>query len=945
MIKSKKLYVIIAAAIATTAIAYTAYSYKTTADTTPVLTNMEDLRTQHEEFFKKSPFHESLKLTKTERKAQGLPPNNYNERMWELTMNPRLGFPTPYVVDLIDMNQPVTNSVPGNSLRPWIDRGPNNVGGRTRVAFYDPNDVGANNGDGIDYNRVFAGGVGGGLWVNDDITSVTSSWNLITGIAANLNVSCYAIDPNDSQTFYLGTGEQYTSGAAVGNGVYKSTDGGATWASVNIQPAGGGDLNGGSTIFNAGLFYVNDIAVRDNAGTSEVYVGIGASIYFSPNFTISNPNNVLGLQNAGLYRSVDDGTSWNRIENPSMSYNFSGTNFYVIPNDFEISADNTLYFGSISAPGTNEGGGRIYKSTNGTNWTLARSVPGSNRVEIAASSTDPDLFYVLGEVSGSQANVFKSTNDFSTLSQIAEPNDADLGIPATDFTRNQAFYDLVIEVDPNNDQIVYAGGIDLHRSTNGGSAWTQISKWSDNANLNTLSVPFVHADIHWLAFHPTDSNQAIIGSDGGISWASNLANASSSANAISTRNLDYNVTQFYYGAIAESSSLEGFLGGAQDNGSQGIFNATGGANGFTSVSGGDGGHVEIDADSRYSIVTFQYKNHQYRTYPGFGFRYCINGNNCQDNSEGDFINVAELDKNVDYFYSNSTSGSNNVIEACELLTSSANCTDLSNSLISNSRPTAMKASPFNPTSTTLYVGTEFSRLIRIANANTANPVWTSISGPNFLGSVSDIEFGDTEQEIFVTMHNYGVENIWYTTDGGTTWTGKEGDLPDLPVKAILKNPLLPNEVVIGTEAGIYATGNFNDASPNWVPLINGMTNVKVVDLDLRESDNTILATTHGRGMFTGTFDTLGLVNVKETTDAIKLYPTQISDGVLFIESTQDYRDVNVRLFNLAGQEVIKTKKNLSSSRNSIDLNTLKAGYYIVQLSGNGVNKSQKILIQ
>jgi photosystem II stability/assembly factor-like uncharacterized protein len=943
--KSKPLYILFAIVLATAAIGYIAYSYKTAKSSDTALTEIEQLRNQHEDFFKKSPFHKSLKLNKTERKAQGLPPNNYNERMWELTMNPRLGFPTPYVVDLIDVNQTVTNSVPGNSIRPWEDRGPNNVGGRTRVAFYDPNDVGSNNGDGIDYNRVFAGGVGGGLWVNDDITSATSSWNVVTGIAANLNVSCYAIDPNDSQTFYLGTGEQYTSGAAVGNGVYKSTDGGATWTSVNIQPAGGGNLNGGNNLFNSGLFYVNDIAVRNNSGASEVYIGVGASIYYSPNFNISNPTNVLGLQSSGLYRSTDDGANWNRIESSSLSYSFSGINLYVIPNDFEISADNTLYFGSISAGGIGEGGGRIYKSTDGVNWSLARNVPGSNRVELAASSTNADLFYVLGEVSGSQANVFKTTDDFTTLPQIAEPNDADLGIPATDFTRNQAFYDLVVEVDPTDDQIVYAGGIDLHQTTDGGSTWTQISKWAENANLNTLNVPFIHADIHWLSFHPTNSNQAIIGSDGGISWASDLASADFSVSAISTRNLDYNVTQFYYGAIAESNSVEGFLGGAQDNGSQGAFNATPGANGFVSVSGGDGGHVEIDADSRYAISTFQYKNHQYRTYPGFAFRYCINGNNCQDNIQGDFINVAELDKNVDYFYSNSTNGSSNVIEACELLTSSANCTDLSNSLISNSRPTAMKASPFNPTTSTLYVGTQLSGLVRITNANTASPVWTNIAGPNFLGSVSDIEFGDTEQEIFVTMHNYGVQNIWYSTDGGASWTGKEGDLPDLPVKAILKNPLLPNEVVIGTEAGIYATGNFNDASPNWVPLINGMTNVKVVDLDLRDSDNTILATTHGRGMFTGTFDTLGLVNVDDTPDTIKLYPTQISDGVLFMESTQDYRDVSVRLFNLAGQEVLNTKKNLSSSRNSLDVNTLKPGYYIVQLNGNGLNKSQKILVQ
>jgi hypothetical protein len=907
-------------------------------------TEVEQLRKQHEQFFASSPFHETVKLTKAERKAQGLPPNNYNERMWELTMNPRLGIPTPYIVETIDITGPITNSVPGNSLRPWVDRGPNNVGGRTRVTFYDPNDVGANNGDGVDYNRVFAGGVGGGLWVNNNINSANSPWNLVTGIAANLNISCYAIDPNDSQTFYLGTGEQYTSGASVGNGVYKSTDGGTTWASVNINPAGSGTLTGGNTIFSSGLFFVNDIAVRNVAGISELYVGIGGAIYYSPNFNISNPTNVLGAQNAGLYRSTDNGNNWARIENPSMSYSFSGQTFYVIPNDFEIGADNTLYFGSISTPGANQGGGRIFSSTNGLNWSLMRAIGGADRVEIAASATDPDLFYVTAQVNGSQANVYKTTNGFSSLPQIAEPDDADLGIPSTDFTRNQAFYDLVIEVDPTNDQIVYAGGIDLHKSTNGGNSWTQISKWSNNPNLNTLNVSFIHADVHWMSFHPTDSNQAIIGSDGGISWASNLSNAGVNANAISTRNLDYNVTQFYYGAISSSQALGGLIGGAQDNGTQGVFNPSAGANGFQEVSGGDGGHVEIDAASNYAISTFQYNNHQYRTFPGFNFRYCINGTGCSDNSDGDFINVAELDKNVDYFYSNSFSNGSNIIEACQLLSTSANCTDLSNGFISGNRPTAMKASPFNPATSTLYVGTEFSTLARVSNANTATPVWTNITGPNFLGSVSDIEFGATELEIFVTMHNYGVQNIWYSNDGGITWAGKEGNLPDLPVKSILKNPLLPNEVMIGTEMGVYATGNFNDATPNWVPLINGMTNVKVVDLDLRESDNTILATTHGRGMFTGTFDTLGLTDIAGDA-GVKLFPTEVNDGKIYIESVKAYNNVDVRIFNLSGQELYNQKRDLSNSRSEINVRSLKSGYYIVQLQGNGIKKSQKILVR
>ncbi len=169
-------------------------------------------------------------------------------------------------------------SAPGSSSRAWEERGPSNVGGRTRVTFYDPNDIGANNGDGTDYNKVFAGGVGGGLWVNNDITDVNSVWTIIPGLAANLNVSAYAIDPNDSMTFYIGTGEQYTAGAAVGNGLYKTIDGGSSWVEVPITPAVPRNLNAPSDLFTAGIFFITDVIVWDNNGSSEVFVGVGFTI-------------------------------------------------------------------------------------------------------------------------------------------------------------------------------------------------------------------------------------------------------------------------------------------------------------------------------------------------------------------------------------------------------------------------------------------------------------------------------------------------------------------------------------------------------------------------------------------------------------------------------------------------------------------------------------------
>ena len=115
------------------------------------------------------------------------------------------------------------------------------------------------------HKRVFAGGVSGGLWKNDDITDPSSSWTEVSGVPSNMNISCITVDPNNANIWYLGTGEQYTSGAAVGNGVYKTIDGGLNWTSISVDYIVG-DLSKDIISVLAGVFYINDIIAWDTNG-------------------------------------------------------------------------------------------------------------------------------------------------------------------------------------------------------------------------------------------------------------------------------------------------------------------------------------------------------------------------------------------------------------------------------------------------------------------------------------------------------------------------------------------------------------------------------------------------------------------------------------------------------------------------------------------------------
>ena len=680
----------------------------------------------------------------------------------------------------------------------WQEKGPNNVGGRTRAVMWDPND--ANN------EKLWAAGVAGGIWFNNDVTDAASSWQNVDDFMANMAVTTMAYDPTNTQVFYAGTGEGFFNGDAVrGAGIFQSTDGGLNWAQLPSTD-------------NGNFSYVQKVVVTS---TGTILAGTRA---------------VGGT--SGLYRSTDDGTTFTRMSDISGAVA-----------DIEIASNGDLYAGSLS-------NGTAFRSTDdGLNWTSITPSGSASRIELAvalsaSATTEETTVYVLGELSANVSYFKKSVNGGTSWTDldIPEYRSQNCTNSGQDFTRGQAWYDLILGVHPTNEDIIFAGGINVLRSDNGGGNMAEVSYWTGGCDT------YVHADIHAFAFRPGNPNELVVGSDGGISYSADAG--SSSDPTFNDRNNNYNVTQFYAVAAQNTSDVNYYLAGAQDNGTQQFRDDLGFST--NEVTGGDGAFCFIDQDDNNIQISSYIRNVYYRLNSNGGFL----GTLSSDQNSGRFINPADYDNTAGILYSAGGSNELKRISGIVSESASANAQETITLALNSEQISALRADAIEPNR--LFVGAGTGGVYRIDNADQATPTVTEITGNiTTAGYVSSIDLGLTDDEIVVTFSNFGVSSVWYTVDGGANWVNKDNDgsLPDIPVRWALINPNNSSQVMLATELGVWSTNDITADNPAWEQSSNNLANVRCDMLQYRESDKLVVVGTHGRGVFTsnvfGGADTFG----------------------------------------------------------------------------------------
>lgn len=657
--------------------------------------------------------------------------------------------------------------------------------GRMRAVLIDPTDPSD--------NTVWVGGVNGGIWKTTNLLDVVPTWQNINDFFDNMAISSICIDPSNSNIMYFSTGEPTVNADAVqGMGIWKSTDHGVTW---NFLPS-------------TSTFTLTFKLLCDNTGN--VYAA---------------------RRGAGLSRSLNGGATWTSIA-PGAG---SGT-------DIELSSTGTLHLslGYFTTAGT----ARHYYTTSPTTvapgtWSVGTGLPANaNRLEIV---TQGDLVYICP--TSTTNNVFGA---YKSLDGGASFTEQQLATYPTGVSNGQGWYNISLDVNPNDGAQFIVGGLDAFRSLDSGKSVQRLTYW-------VTSLPYVHADHHYVKwFNAGGETRILMGTDGGLFLSRD--------NGLTFRDKNRNlgIKQFYSCAI-HPSLPDYFLAGAQDNGSHQLNNP--GLTYSYEVTGGDGAYVDIDQNE----PQFQFTSYVYNQ-----FRRSTNGganwssfNFTGQSGPGLFINPFDYDDRANKFFSSFGGQMMRWNNPTSLTTNTAD----TNQIIIPGTTGNLTAFMVSPTvRKRLYVGTSTGKLFRIENSDITNGAdiasnTTEITGPSFAGYLNCIAVGSTDDHLLAIFTNYGTTNVWYSADAGVSWTGLDGNLPNMPVRWAVFDPQNNDKIILATEAGVYITRDVNGAATQWLPSADFPT-VRTDMLKVRPSDNLILAATHGRGLWSSyTFTVLPVKNI------------------------------------------------------------------------------------
>lgn len=785
----------------------------------------------------------------------------------------------------------------GPSVYPDVGRNPIFEGlGRINTVAFHPTDP----------NTIWVGVAQGGMWKT---TNSGQSWIPLTDDLPITRISDIAIDPSDPDVMYISVGDYAYLGIALelderkrhthyGLGVYKTEDGGQNW-----KPTG---LTFDQTEKDASL--TRRVFVHDNKPDHLVAAGIH-----------------------GMWRSNDGGENWTKTLDHKMM-------------DLEKDPQNpnVLYASSGFIRNLNQGYAAIWKSENfGDNWVeLPSTIPAKDslqRIELAISPSNPDYVYAIAaRPNGGLYAFYRSVNAGKSWEQRAKSPNILHWYTGTS-NGGQGNYDLGIMVHPENPDLVYAGGINLWGSEDGGKTWKWATYW-----LPTFGKS-VHADQHFYAYNPLDKYFYIC-HDGGIARTQKIF-LHTVDEIMTTSDFKWKtewehiasgmqITSFYRMGFSPVNE-ERFIAGAQDNSTM-----VRKENGWHNLMLGDGMECFFHPENEDVFFCSSQFGRLARSDDGGESLVDTLANPIRREEFGEWTTPympSPHDINTIY------TAYGNVWKSKNLGGNWEKITDLPIDPEVGFLPEASTMSVASSDENMIYLGKRIRPTFGIKGTfwrttDGGNTVENITAGlPDSLYFTSSTVSDENSKKVWVSVGGFadGVK-VFRSDDGGDSWKNISYDLPNVPVNSIRHQPgSEDNLIYIGTDVGVFYT---HDQMNTWELYSDGLPNVIVSDLDISVGRNKIYAATFGRGLWAG-----DLVNTDpsavELLDkaSISLYPNP-NMGVFKLEIRRfPIPTVKIEIVDILGRKLHKEELILSGGQFTKEYKfDLLPGLYFMRIS-NGKN--------
>jgi hypothetical protein len=669
----------------------------------------------------------------------------------------------------------------------WQLRGPVNVGGRVTDVVGDPANA----------SKFYVASASGGVWKTTDGGATFTP--IFDGLGT-LAIGALALDPRDSNILYVGTGEANPGGGSVtqpGDGVWKTLDGGATWQHLGLDQT----------------VEIGRIVI-DPKNPDNVFVAAMGNLF---SHTVDR----------GVYRSQNGGLTWTKVL--FVSDRAGAIDLAIDPvTPSRVFAATWERLRTPAARLYAGPGSGLWRSTDGgTTWTaLAGGLPASStqpsRIGVVVAPSSPSTVYaIFSRMDNSLEGVFRSTDSGTTWTRQSATNLASI-IGA------QAFWSGRLFVHPTNPSDLWADGVGLAHSTNGGASFTAISG--------------LHADHHAQWFSPANPAVILKGTDGGLYRSTN-----GGSNWTHFNNLP--ISQFY---TVEAHALDParIYGGLQDNGVQ--RTPTGQTNDWSRIVGGDGLEVHVDLRSTQVV----YAESQFGA-----LRRSTDGGTSFSNATSGLTGRLGWKTPIAIDPASTGTGTTSTLYlGSHLLFRSTNSagswTAISGDLTNGDQGvgtvvfgtiTTVAVAPSNKN--TIYIGTDDGNVWITQNAGVS---YTRIDAslPDLWVTRVAVDPGN-DAIAYATFSGFRVDqplaHVFRTTDHGATWSDISGDLPDAPVNAIAIDPRRSSTLYVGSDVGAFVS---QDLGASWAPLGVGLPDAVVSDIKILPGPPaTLYAATYGRSIY------------------------------------------------------------------------------------------------